>query len=105
MIGGAKGYYSLISAGVNWYEAMGECEIILDDVDFLEFLVSDMEASKKERYSMKLNNLPTRPPKATRLHLHLEFENVHQCRIEVKDVGFGELYPSSGLVWHETIEV
>lgn len=105
MIGGAKGYYSLVSAGVNWYEASGECEIIVDDVDFLEFLVSDMESSKKERYSMKLENLPKRPPKATRLHLHLEFENVHQCRIDVEDVGFGELYPSSGLTWHETVEV
>ena len=105
MIGGAKGYYSLISAGVNWYEAMGECEILLDDVDYLEFLISDMESSKKEHCNMPLENLPKRPPKATRLHLHLEFENVHQCRIEVQDVGFGELYPSSGLVWHETIEV
>ncbi len=105
MIGGAKGYYSLISAGVNWYEAMGECEIVLDDVDFLEFVVSDMENGKKERYSMKLDNLPKRPPKATRLHLHLEFESVKECRIEVEDVGFGELYPGSGLVWHETMEV
>ncbi len=105
MIDGAKGYYSLISAGVNWYEAIGECEILLDDVDCLEFLVSDMEASKKERYSMKLENLPKRPVKATRLHLHLEFESVNACRIEVRDVGFGELYPSSGMVWQETMEV
>ena len=105
MIGGAKGYYSLISAGVNWYEAMGEAEILLNDVEDLEFLVSDMETSKKEHYCMKLPNLPKRPARATRLHLHLEFENVKECRIEVKDVGFGELYPSSGLVWHETMEV
>ncbi len=105
MIGGGKGYYSLISAGVNWYEAVGECEILLDDVDELEFVVSDMETGKKEQYSMKLDNLPKRPPKATRLHLHLEFESVKECHVQVKDVGFGDLYPSSGLVWHETMEL
>lgn len=105
MIGGVKGYYSLISAGVNWYEAMGQCDILLDDIDTLTFIVSDMENGKKERYSMALPNLPQRPPKATRLHLHLEFENVKECRIEVTDMGFGELYPSSGLVWKETITV
>ena len=105
MIGGAKGYYSLISAGTNWYETMGECELLLDDVDYLEFLVSDMEKSTKEHYRMALENLPKRPPKTTRLHLSVKFEDVNQCRIEVSDVGFGDLYPSSGLTWQETIRV
>ncbi len=101
-INGTKGYYSLITAGLNWYEAVGECEILLDDVDFLTFIVSDMEGGKKERYSMALPNLPQRPPKATRLRMHLEFTSANECQILVEDMGFGEFYPSSGLRWHET---
>lgn len=104
LIYGTPAYYSLISAGVNWYEAMGDCELILDDVDYLTFVVSNMENTKKERYSMPLPNLPKRPPKATRLHLHLEFEAANRCRIDVEDMGFGEMYPGSGLVWHEMIQ-
>ena len=105
MIGGVKGYYSLILAGTNWYEARGECELLLDDVDVLEFLLSDMESGKKERYSIPLENLPKRPRKATRLHLSVYFESINECCITVTDMGFGDLYPSSGLTWQETISV
>lgn len=101
---GTPAYHSLISAGVNWYEAVGDCEILLDDTRELTFVVTDMENSRKDRYSMKLPGLPERPPKATRLHLHLEFESAGLCRIDVEDMGFGEMYPSSGLVWHEKMK-
>lgn len=100
---GTPAYHPLINAGVNWYEAMGECELLLDDTRELTFVVTNMENTKKERYSMSLPNLPERPSKATRLHLHLEFESADRCRIDVEDMGFGEMYPSSGLVWHETM--
>ena len=101
---GTPAYHSLISAGVNWYEAVGDCEILLDDTRELTFVVTDMENSRKDRYSMKLPGLPERPPKATRLHLHLEFESAGLCRIDVEDMGFGEMYPSSGLVWYEKMK-
>ena len=103
LISGSPAYYPLITAGVNWYEAMGECEILLDDTRELVFVVSDMEGKRKDRYSMALPGLPRRPAKATRLHIRLEFESDKKCRIHVKDLGFGELYPSSGLTWEETI--
>lgn len=104
LVFGTPAYHSLISAGVNWYEAMGDCEILLDDTKELTFVVTDMENTRKDRYSMSLPNLPQRPPKATRLHLHLEFEAADRCRIAVEDMGFGEMYPSSGLVWHEMMK-
>ncbi|NCB92722.1 MAG: hypothetical protein EOM40_09175 [Clostridia bacterium] len=103
MVFGTPAYHPLISAGVNWYEAMNDCELILDDTQELTFVVTNMDNTKKERYSMPLPNLPDRPSKATRLHLHLEFESANKCRIDVEDMGFGEMYPSSGLVWHETM--
>ena len=103
MVFGTPAYHSLISAGVNWYEAVGDCELLLDDTEELTFVVSNMDNTKKERYSMALPGLPKRPPKATRLHLHLEFESASLCRIDVEDLGFGEMYPSSGLKWQETM--
>ena len=103
MVFGTPAYHSLISAGVNWYEAVGDCELLLNDTEELTFVVSNMDNTKKERYSMALPGLPDRPPKATRLHLHLEFESANRCRIDVEDLGFGEMYPSSGLKWQETM--
>ena len=103
LISGSPAYYSLIGAGVNWYEAVGDCEILLDGTRELVFTVSDMEGKQKEKYSMQLPGLPERPPKATRLHIHLEFESDKRCRIHVTDLGLGEMYPASGMEWEETI--
>lgn len=100
---GSLAYHPLILAGVNWYEAMSDCEIILDDKKELEFIVSNMENTRRERYVMQLPGLPKRPAKATRLRLHLEFEGANRCRIEVEDLGFGEMYPATGMIWNETM--
>ena len=89
---GTPAYHPLIVSGVNWYEAMGDCEIILDDTRELEFVVSDMENTGKVRYSMPLPGLPDRPAKATRLHIHLEFTAADECRIDVTDMGLSLIH-------------
>jgi hypothetical protein len=103
MISGISSYSPLIEAGVNWYEAVAECEILLDAVDELVFTATRMEKGEKIRCVMALPNLPKRPPKATRLAIKMAFESARQCNIIVEDLGLGELYPSSGLTWHETM--
>ncbi|HIV25257.1 MAG TPA: hypothetical protein IAB71_05625 [Candidatus Scatomonas pullistercoris] len=103
-INGCPAYYPLVTAGVNWYEAEKECELILDGMDELIFVVSKMDDGKRSRYSMALPGLPRRPARATRLKLHLEYESPRRCRIRVEDLGFGELFPSSGKIWQETME-
>ena len=62
-----------------------------------------IENTRRERYSMDLPGLPERPAKATRLRLHLEFESANRCRIEAEDLGFGEMYPATGMIWKETM--
>lgn len=103
-VNGSRTYYLLIPAGVNWYEAVRDVEILLDGERDLAFSVSSMDDGTRNRYCMELPGLPDRPDKATRLHLHLEYISPKECRIEVRDEGFGELFPTSGLVWKETIK-
>lgn len=45
---------------------------------------------------MLLTGLPKRPNKTTRLLLKLQYISRKECRITVKDLGFGEMFPSSG---------
>ena len=52
---------------------------------------------------MPLPGLPERPPKATRLKIRMEFESAGSCSIRVEDLGLGELFPASGMVWNETL--
>lgn len=102
-VNGSNTYYLLIPAGINWYEAVRDVDILLNGEQDLTFSVSSMDDGTRNRYSMELPGLPKRPDKATRLHLHLEYISPEECTIEVRDEGFGELFPSSGLTWKETM--
>jgi len=102
-ISGIPAYYSMIEAGVNWYEALHECEIMLNDTQELVFIITGMDPGVKNKCSMPLPGLPKRPVKATRLKIRIEYESAHCCNIEVEDLGLGELYSASGLTWKETM--
>lgn len=103
LIQGTVSYYTIIEAGNNWYESVKDFEIILDETEELIFLVNHMDGQVKNRYTMRLPNLPKRPNKTTRLRVHVEYESAAVCTIQVEDMGFGEMYPSSGQVWTERV--
>ena len=101
---GAPAYYPLIEAGNNWYDCKASCELILDNTEELVFVVGTMGESEKKRVAMPLPGLPKRPNKTTRLSLELKYISRNECRITVKDLGFGDMFPGSGKVWKETAQ-
>ncbi len=100
---GSPAYVPLITNGENWYETGQSCELLLDDMEDLVFVVSHMGDSEKKRIVMHLPGLPKRPPKTTRLLLELGYVAPGSCQITVTDLGFGEMFPSSGKVWKEIV--
>ena len=103
LVDGIAMYHPLITAGVNWYEAENSCELLLNEERNLIFRVSRMEDGRRANYSMPLPGLPERPPKASRLRVHLRFESVEKCVVTVEDLGFGEIFPTSGMTWTENL--
>lgn len=101
---GAPAYYPLIEAGNNWYECRAQCELILDMTEELIFVVSSFGETEKKRVAMGLPGLPKRPNKTTRLSVELEYISAKECTITVRDLGFGDMFPSSGKVWKETAQ-
>lgn len=99
---GAPAYYPLIESGKNWYESSAYAEMILDDTKELVFVVDTMGEAGKKRIIMGLPGLPKRPPKTTRISVELQYISQAECQITVRDLGFGEMFPSSGLEWKET---
>ena len=100
---GSPAYYPLIEGGSNWYECSASCELILDDTKELVFVVSLPEENEKKRVAMALDGLPERPNRTTRLLLTLKYVSPRDCEITVKDLGFGEMFPSSGKTWRELV--
>lgn len=101
---GSPTYYPLIEAGNNWYDSKASCEFILDDTEELVFIVSTYHRPEKRRVGMMLPGIPLRPDKTTRLRLELQYVSSAECKVAVTDLGFGEMFPSSGKTWTETVE-
>ena len=99
---GAPAYCPMIEAGANWYECRAYCELILDQTEELVFVVQKVGEEEKKRISMALPGLPKRPERTTRLSVKLQYISREQCQITVRDLGFGEMFPSTGKVWTET---
>ena len=104
-IRGKKSEYMLISAGINWYEAQCRCEILMDEGDELVLYARSMRNAETNSFTIVLNGLPKRPPKTTRLQINLEYLSAVTCKVIVKDMGFGEFFQSSGLVWESVLNL
>lgn len=97
---GELSFYNLISAGSNWFEAKGQCEVIISgsyEVDFWKQLPKSREAKIE---TLRLTDMPPRPDRATRIRITATPVSDDRIDIEIKDLGFGEIFMGSGKVWH-----
>lgn len=92
-------FHTLISAGISWYDVKGECEVLLDGSPEVEIWAQRPEVRQPIVEVLPLPNLPERPPKATRLRITATPSSDSEIHISIKDLGFGEIYKSSGLHW------
>lgn len=102
---GKNAVHTLLRAGTSWYEAKAECQALLCSEPVVEFILKPMQGDKVLRESLSLSGLPDRPLRATRLRILAEFRSVDKLWVQVFDLGFGELYPSSDLSWGEEVDL
>ena len=98
-------FYNLISAGKNWFEIEAECEVILSgshEIDFWKQLPHAREASIE---TLELTDLPMRPDKTSRLRIKAKPIAVDKVEIEIKDLGFGEIFRSTDKSWKYTMSM
>lgn len=102
---GEDSYYAILDAGTNWYETVSEFDIILEDGDTVDFVITPLTGGKVTSRTITLEGLPRRPKRTTRLNVHMEMTSVSQAVITIEDMGFGEFFKSSGKAWTQTISV
>ena len=98
-------FFTLLSAGVSWYDCKGECEVILDGTPEVELWILHPQSRKPEVLKLMLPDLPERPPKATRLRITATATADTKIHVVIKDLGFGEIYKSSGQHWEYDLEL
>ncbi len=100
---GKETLYPLVEAGMNWYEVHSVCEFIPCKERGIRLISGSMSSEETTEHSMRLPGLPDRPDRAGRFRMTVYFTSPSCCHIEVEDLGFGGLYPSSGLSWSRDI--
>lgn len=95
----------LVEAATAWYEIDKSIDIILDRGDEIEIIVWNILEKKSEQYKIKLEELPKRPARMTRLRVKVQFVDRYSCAIMIKDQGFGEFYPSTNRIWEKVLTI
>lgn len=102
---GEDSYFAILDAGTNWYEVSADFEVILESGNTVDFKITSLTGEKVIDKRLTLEGLPERPRNTTRLKFHIEMTAVDQIMATIEDMGFGEIYPSSGKGWTKTITV
>ena len=91
------------SAGDNWYEAKSSVDLIVENQDYVEFMVTPMDPKQKRLVKIPLEGFPKRPDKTTRLGISVGFLDEKTMAVVMRDKGFGELFPSTDAVIRQEV--
>lgn len=95
----------LAKAGSPWYNYENSLNIILDNEQEIEIITRNLLGGNETRQIIVLSGIMNYPNKTTRVQVSTKFENGNTCIITVKDIGFGDFYPSSNRIWEILINL
>lgn len=101
---GREQYISIVDGGKNWYESNVSLEVLLLDEPVLEFAMIPINGKEKKTAVLHLEELPVRPKKTTRLRIELEFTEPSRAKLTVRDLGFGEIFPQSDMIYEGELQ-
>jgi hypothetical protein len=101
--GQAEIYYPILNAGTSWYEAKKSLDVILVKGNTITLNIVPIDGNISRTARISLEGLKVRGNKTNRVGLNFYMENPSAIWIEITDLGFGEIFPSTGQVWKECI--
>lgn len=87
----------IASAGDSWFERKAVFDVIPDHQDHIDFVLSPLDLRKKKVVSIPLEGFPLRMDRTMKIRILITFLDGNTMDVRLKDLGFGELFPSSGV--------
>jgi hypothetical protein len=87
----------LASAGDSWYERRAVLDVIPENQNYIEFVLTPVDVRKKKLVTIPLEGFPTRSDRTMKVRVLVTFIDGCTMDVRLKDQGFGELFPSSGV--------
>lgn len=88
---------TLSDIGDYWYQARSKVECIMDNPTEAVFEIHDVMNHTNETFKIDLTGFPKRLPKTTRIEVSFKYTAENSFEVEIKDLGFGEFFKSSGM--------
>ena len=98
-------YHALLDAGCRWYEVDREEDLLLEDNQSLTPRMTPLTGESMQELEIALKNMPARDPLTTRVRIHLTMRAADRLFLQIEDLGFGEIFPSSGLRWEQEVTI
>jgi hypothetical protein len=98
-------YYPILNAGTSWFEADKSLDVMLVKGNLITLNIVPIDGNISRTAKISLEGLKVRGNKTNRVGLHFYMENPTALWLEITDLGFGEIFPSTGQVWKECIPV
>ena len=95
----------LAEAGKNWYESRSSVELILDGAEPVELEVTPAGSRDSKKVLVWLDEFPARDHFTTRVEINAAFTAENILTLWIRDLGFGELYPTSGKIVKQEIRI
>lgn len=102
---GQDSYFALLDAGINWYDAVRECDFLLNEDHAFSLRITPLNGREVKEVAVTLDGVPERPPRTTRIHLTVSLSDADTVRLKMEDRGFGEMFPASHKIWEETFRL
>ncbi len=96
---------TLLSAGENWYETGASYRIVLEEGNELNVLLISPDGTQSQERTLTLSGLPERPKRTGRINVSARALSEDMFILNIKDLGFGEMYPASEKEWEYKISL
>ena len=91
-VNGQEMWYPIVSWGSQWYESNNQWEVLMENLDDIEFHVESLVQGTLRTEVISLEKFPKRAEYSMRLQIETLFLDEKTCKITVKDMGFGEFF-------------
>ncbi len=87
---------NVAAVGDLWYGRKVVIYVIPDRQDTIEFAVTPLDSRRKRKLTLPLEGFPARNDRTMKVRLEIAFLDDRTMEVLARDLGFGEIYPSSG---------
>ncbi len=87
----------LSDVGEYWYQSESSTECIVEEPGELSFDIWDAMTHESRAFTVDISKFPRRPSKTTRIGIYFKYISEYRFEVSVKDLGFGEFFPASGM--------